>query len=462
AWFGGARFAAEARFDRARFAAEARFDRARFAAVAWFDRARFAAVAWFGDARFAAVAWFGDARFAAVARFDRARFAAVARFDEARFDADAWFGGARFAAVARFDDAIVEGDASFTNARVALLGRLGLHSVRFRRSVSFDNMTIRGHLYLTRSTLDERLTFDGVTFGSRARLGLHRFLPRGGATIELRREHVPGIDDQRRTALHPPTKHKTSLAGRGPARQPAYWCWFIWWWVRYWLGLRRHLPVMNGDDSNDPEQMRLAADDWELLASNYRNQPATDWEEDRARWRAHELRRRIDLIEGTRPFTGHLQPSESLVRHAWAQAWGTVELVFWHVMARWLIQRTLVGYLLQLHRLGVTALLVLLGFALVYKFAIGPDDIGHGNFPPIPIESPEGIVTDYDYSDAHAYWQKDWRNPFYLSITTFVTLGYGDFQPAAGWLKLATALEGLIGVTLLALFTVAWGRKMVR
>jgi len=236
---------------------------------------------------------------------------------------------------------------------------------------------------------------------------------------------------------------------------------------------------MKGDDSNDPEQMRLAADDWELLASNYRNQPATDWEEDRARWRAHELRRRIDMVTSLRRFGHFLSSDEGLNKRdptltGWLLEY--LDLIFaclraylrviigltWHLIARWLIQRTLVGYLLQLHRLGVSALLVLLGFALVYKFAVGPNDIGHGNFPPIPIESSEGVVTDYDYTDAHAYWQKDWRNPFYLSITTFVTLGYGDFQPAAGWLKLATALEGLIGVTLLALFTVAWGRKMVR
>lgn len=51
--------------------------------------------------------------------------------------------------------------------------------------------------------------------------------------------------------------------------------------------------------------------------------------------------------------------------------------------------------------------------------------------------------------------------PLYFSLTTFVTLGYGDFAPL-GWFKLVTGLEALSGVALLALFTVAWGRKLVR
>jgi hypothetical protein len=53
------------------------------------------------------------------------------------------------------------------------------------------------------------------------------------------------------------------------------------------------------------------------------------------------------------------------------------------------------------------------------------------------------------------------RFGLYFSLTTFVTLGYGDYAPA-GIFKLLTGLEALSGVTLLALFTVAWGRKMVR
>ncbi|MDQ7013770.1 MAG: potassium channel family protein [Planctomycetota bacterium] len=53
------------------------------------------------------------------------------------------------------------------------------------------------------------------------------------------------------------------------------------------------------------------------------------------------------------------------------------------------------------------------------------------------------------------------RFGLYFSLTTFVTLGYGDYAPT-GWFKLVTGFEALFGVTLLALFTVAWGRKMVR
>jgi len=122
----------------------------------------------------------------------------------------------------------------------------------------------------------------------------------------------------------------------------------------------------------------------------------------------------------------------------------------------WLVRRTAIGYLLQTHRIIVAGIALMIGFALIYQVFIGPSDIGHGHF------APELVNGEYRHVEAYDYWKSDRLNPLYLSLMTFVTLGYGDFQPAAGWLKLVTGLEGLLGVTLLALFTVAWGRKMIR
>ena len=120
--------------------------------------------------------------------------------------------------------------------------------------------------------------------------------------------------------------------------------------------------------------------------------------------------------------------------------------------------RNMLGYLMNPWRPIITAGLILAFFTGIYQFGIGPEDISHSSFGPALGESGEIVFTD----DAYNYWKSDPLNPLYLSLMTFVTLGYGDFQPAAGWLKLATGIEGILGVTLLALFTVAWGRKMVR
>jgi len=348
-----------------------------------------------------------------------------------RFAGDARFAGARFAE-----------DALFVNLRVAQRARLTFERVRFEKSVAFDEATIRGRVFFTNATLDERLTFHGADFGSKAGLGFNRFLARGGATVELARDH---IEPDRR-----PPPDRVGLGGRRP--RPLWWrAWRGLRPVRLWLGQCRPHSIIQGADAPDSpaaQEMSRAAHDYELLAAVYRNQPATDREEDVCRWRAHELRRRARAAERLQQLSWGA-PLASIGR---ALRWLVLD-----VLGRWLLFRMCIGYLLQPHRLMVTGLAIILGFALVYWLFIGIDDISHGGFTPRRIAD-----VGWDYPDAYRYWKKDAMNPLYLSLTTFVTLGYGDFQPAAGWLKLVTAIEGICGVTLLALFTVAWGRKMVR
>jgi len=53
-------------------------------------------------------------------------------------------------------------------------------------------------------------------------------------------------------------------------------------------------------------------------------------------------------------------------------------------------------------------------------------------------------------------------NPIYFSVVTFTSLGYGDIQPTSVFMKVAAASEALVGLALMALFILAWARKMVR
>ena len=49
----------------------------------------------------------------------------------------------------------------------------------------------------------------------------------------------------------------------------------------------------------------------------------------------------------------------------------------------------------------------------------------------------------------------------YFSVVTFSTLGYGDIYPG-GMLKICAAAEALIGLFVVALFTVSLARRLFR
>ena len=49
----------------------------------------------------------------------------------------------------------------------------------------------------------------------------------------------------------------------------------------------------------------------------------------------------------------------------------------------------------------------------------------------------------------------------YFSISTFTTLGYGDYH-AIGWMRFLAGFESFVGVTLMSLFTVIATRKIIR
>jgi hypothetical protein len=50
---------------------------------------------------------------------------------------------------------------------------------------------------------------------------------------------------------------------------------------------------------------------------------------------------------------------------------------------------------------------------------------------------------------------------FYFSVVTFFTIGYGDFAPS-GIARFVAGTEGFMGVFLMAYFTVAFVRKILR
>ena len=63
--------------------------------------------------------------------------------------------------------------------------------------------------------------------------------------------------------------------------------------------------------------------------------------------------------------------------------------------------------------------------------------------------------------DAAEVTRKTEFNPWYFSIITFTTIGYGDYAPR-GWLRWAAGPEGFLGLFLMAVFTVSFARKFIR
>jgi len=58
---------------------------------------------------------------------------------------------------------------------------------------------------------------------------------------------------------------------------------------------------------------------------------------------------------------------------------------------------------------------------------------------------------------------RNWINGIHYSVTTFATLGLGDFTPGPSWLgKALTSLEALLGAILIALAVLVIGRRFMR
>ena len=433
AWFAGARFAADVDFTNAHFAVDVMFNNTRFASNARFDYVRFGIDAYFVGIRFDSEVVFNHARFAGITSFRKAHFATDATFDYARFADSVWFSEARFNAKAKFVDARFADSVWFVGARFddsALFvcarfnggavfcsahfdAEASFHDVCFNDIVGFVGACFAGPVMFRNAEINRRLELSSAEFGPDARLDIAGIVVRAGASLLLDTAQ-----------LNMTTGDSGKKQKRRKASADA---------VPLGLGLKfgPRGRLIKGEDSNDREQLAEAAESYNLLRDIFRAQPSTDAHEEICAIRHHDLTRRAK----PRP-------------HWWSHIPG-----FFH----WLVMRNALGYLMNPWRPIITGGILLVLFALVYGLCIGPGDIGHGAFAPVADDA-----GGYVYPDAYDYWNHDPLNPLYLSLMTFVTLGYGDFQPASGWLKLVTGVEGILGVTLLALFTVAWGRKMVR
>ena len=213
-------------------------------------------------------------------------------------------------------------------------------------------------------------------------------------------------------------------------------------WLCRAFGIASHGTFIKGEDSEDRQERLAAAADYNRLRDNLRHQAGADDVEDHCHFRYMDLRRKAgDLWMQSKPLRKNAggEPSHPF---RWAQ-W----LLFDGILY-WLIWRNCCGYLVQPMRPLVTAVLIMLVCAGIYAMGASKDTILYN-----------GSLADG--RTAMDMWNESPFTPLYFSVTTFTTLGYGDFAPT-GWFRLVGGLQAIFGVGLIALFTVSWGRKMIR
>lgn len=110
------------------------------------------------------------------------------------------------------------------------------------------------------------------------------------------------------------------------------------------------------------------------------------------------------------------------------------------------------GYGEKIRNVIATAVLLIIGFGLVYPFAGGVETsrseypiFSFGDAPMLSINTPGWIETL-------------WVN-MYFSIVTFSTLGYGDIQPSNYFVQALAGLQSLLGALLIAYLVFVLGRR---
>ncbi len=119
----------------------------------------------------------------------------------------------------------------------------------------------------------------------------------------------------------------------------------------------------------------------------------------------------------------------------------------------WLFMKWCFGYGIFARRIIFTAITVILIFATIYAtncFGLSEDTwaIQHSNL------ANGGMLS-------HGNWSERIADGLYFSAITFATVGYGDLYPLH-WAKCAGALEGVLGVFIMSVFTVSFARKLLR
>jgi hypothetical protein len=132
-------------------------------------------------------------------------------------------------------------------------------------------------------------------------------------------------------------------------------------------------------------------------------------------------------------------------RFAWSEGYYPVAL-------RAEASRWFAGYGHNHWRILGTSLLLIVFFGLLYPLTGGVQEVEVGRAITYKIEDP---------TDTSRWWIAIVLfKSLYFSVTTFATLGYGDFQPVGRVARALAGLEALFGALLMALLVVVLARRI--
>lgn len=116
----------------------------------------------------------------------------------------------------------------------------------------------------------------------------------------------------------------------------------------------------------------------------------------------------------------------------------------------WFFSKWAAGFLIVWRRILMLNAVVILLFSVIYLGSSGWDRGARGE-----LLTSEGTQL-YNDGILNAI-----GSSLYFSVVTFSTLGYGDIHPV-GWLRYIAMFEALFGLILMALFTIACARRVLR
>lgn len=293
-------------------------------------------------------------------------------------------------------------------------GGVDCRGVRFYRNthyscVTFGATRMRGVLDFTRAVFDAgtrldlsemRLLGDGSIcldmshIGKWQRIPLRQLFHKGAATTE----DVARVG----RAILVPQRWRRNSCVRIMLRR------FVFPIIRLFERKWPSTCLLWGEETVDAEELRKAASQYNMLRDNFRKIPSKDDEEDRCHYKYKDVLRR-----------------------------STQGRVIWRLWD-WGVNKWCLGYGICWYRPLLTGIVLILGFALLYK--IGFAAYGTEVFQ---------LEPGGEFS------------ALYFSLITFATIGYGDCAPL-GFLRYVAGVEGLLGLVIMALFTVSFARRIIR
>ncbi len=368
---------------------------------------------------------FWEAKFLHRMHAEGAIFCDRAQFFQAEFKGSADFGKVFFRGECDFDLVHFKDWVSFESAKFSSGG--SFVGANFGSDVLMAEACISRVLRLWNTDLEGTLTFERTRFRRRCCLDLRGTRLRPGAQILLdieqlgRFQYAAGVGQyfRRRPVVRTCfLLWKLACASVGGQERRLRWTGyrFIVRQQRRVSSRFRGVNLICGERSQRREDLTVSASVYNMLRDNFRALPSADEQEDRCHYKYKDLTRRATK--------GH-------------RLWR-----FWD----WAIMKWCLGYGIYTKRILFSAVGVILAFAGFYACVAGPHTIKY--------------LTDVaDQSSAN--WVDSGFNPLYFSIITFTTIGYGDYAPL-GWLRYVAGFEGVLGLTLMAVFTVSFARKLIR